>query len=83
MLMLLEKRTILERVLRESTGLEDVLLAEGGEHADLATTVAFALAKQKKQAPDKIAQDLMAELSKKQPAWYLNTRAPTPTVPFM
>jgi arginyl-tRNA synthetase len=64
MLMLLEKRTILERVLKESTGLEDVLLAEGGDHADLATTLAFALAKQKKQAPVKIAQDLVGELSK-------------------
>ncbi|MDP2797736.1 MAG: arginine--tRNA ligase [Methanoregula sp.] len=62
--MLLEKRTILEHVLRESTGMHDVLLAEGGEHADLATTVAFALAKQKKQAPARIAQDLVAELSK-------------------
>ena len=62
--MLLEKRTILERVLKESTGMDDVLLAEGGEHADLATTIAFALAKQKKQAPVKIAQDLVAELSK-------------------
>ncbi|MDO9550422.1 MAG: arginine--tRNA ligase [Methanoregula sp.] len=62
--MLLEKRIILERVLKESTGLDDVLLAEGGEHADLATTVAFALAKQKKQAPVKIAQDLVAELAK-------------------
>ena len=62
--MLREKRTILERVLRESSGMEDVLLAEGGEHADLATTIAFALAKQKKQSPVKIAQDLVAELSK-------------------
>ena len=62
--MLLEKRTILERVLKETTGLNDVLLAEGGEHADLATTVAFALAKQKKLAPVRIAQDLVAELSK-------------------
>jgi len=44
--------------------MEDVLLAEGGEHADLATTIAFALAKQKKQAPVKIAQDLVAELAK-------------------
>jgi arginyl-tRNA synthetase len=64
MLMLLEKRILLERVLRESTGMDDVLLAEGGEHADLATTIAFALAKQKKQAPVRIAQELAAELAK-------------------
>ena len=62
--MLLETRTLLERVLRESTGMDDVLLSEGGEHADLATTIAFALAKQKKQAPVKIAQDLVGELAK-------------------
>ena len=62
--MLLKKRTILERVLKESTGMDEVLLAEGGGHADLATTVAFALAKQKKQAPVRIAQDLVVELSK-------------------
>jgi arginyl-tRNA synthetase len=64
MLMLLEKRTLLERVLRESTGLDDVLLSEGGEHADLATTIAFALAKQKKQAPVRIARELVDELMK-------------------
>ena len=62
--MLLETRAVLERVLRETTGMEDVQLAEGGEHADLATTIAFTLAKQKKQAPPGIAQDLAAELSK-------------------
>ena len=44
--------------------MDEVLLAEGGGHADLATTVAFALAKQKKQAPVRIAQDLVVELSK-------------------
>ena len=49
-------------MLKKSTGMDDVLLAEGGEHADLATTIAFALAKQKKQAPVMIAQDLVAEL---------------------
>jgi arginyl-tRNA synthetase len=53
MLMLRENRMILERVLRESTGMDDVLLAEGGGHADLATTIALEMALKKKQKPVK------------------------------
>jgi arginyl-tRNA synthetase len=83
MLMLREKRTILERVLRESTGLDDVLLAEGGEHADLATTVAFALAKQKKQEPVKIAQDLVADLSKHPELTGMTIEAKGPYINFI
>jgi len=59
--------TTIETVIKETTGVTDALLTEGGEHADLASTVAFALAKQKKQAPVKIAQDLVVDLAK-QPA---------------
>ncbi len=81
--MLLEKRTILERVLKETTGLNDVLLAEGGEHADLATTVAFALAKQKKQAPVKIAQDLVADLSKHPELTGMTIEAKGPYINFI
>lgn len=54
----------IENAIRTSTGAPDALLVDGGEHADLASTVAFALAKQKKQAPVKIAQDLVADLRK-------------------
>ena len=61
--MLQDAKETLERVLREITGVEDVQIADGGEHADLATTVAFTLAKQKKQAPVQIAKDLAADLS--------------------
>jgi len=50
--------------IREVTGAGDALLADGGEHADLASTIAFALARQKKEAPAKIAHDLAAELKK-------------------
>ena len=56
--------TTIGNAIKESTGVADALLVDGGEHADLASTVAFALAKQKKQAPIKIAQDLAAELAK-------------------
>ncbi len=81
--MLLEKRAILERVLRQSTGLEDVLLSEGGEHADLATTIAFTLAKQKKQAPVKIAQDLVDELTKHPDLKGIQVEAKGPYINFI
>jgi arginyl-tRNA synthetase len=83
MLMLLEKRKILERVLRESTGMDDVLLSECGEHADLATTIAFALAKQKKQAPVKIAQDLVDELAKHPDLKGIQVEAKGPYINFI
>jgi arginyl-tRNA synthetase len=50
--------------IKEQTGLADAQLIDGGEHADLASTVAFSLAKEKKQAPVKIAEDLAHELAK-------------------
>ncbi len=55
--------TTIGNAIKVSTGLTDALLVDGGEHADLASTVAFALAKQKKQAPVKLAQDLAAALA--------------------
>ncbi len=62
--MLHDMYTVIGNTIREATGTDDPLLTDGGEHADLASTIAFALAKQKKQAPMKIAQDLAAELGK-------------------
>jgi arginyl-tRNA synthetase len=55
--------TTIENALKLRTGLCDVQLTDGGEHADLATTVAFTLAKERKQSPAKIAEDLARELS--------------------
>lgn len=54
--------TTIESAIIAISGASDALLIEGGEHADLASTVAFSLAKAKKQAPVKIAQDLVADL---------------------
>ena len=51
--------------IKEQTGLPEAQLIDGGEHADLASTVAFSLAKEKRQAPVKIAQELAIELAKK------------------
>lgn len=61
--MFLETRDLVATALREATGEEDVLLADGGEHADLASTVAFPLAKKRRQAPAQIARDLASELA--------------------
>jgi arginyl-tRNA synthetase len=50
-------------ILREYTGRDDALIVTGGDHADLASTVAFALAKEKKQSPVLIAQDMVHALA--------------------
>ncbi|HZD42955.1 MAG TPA: arginine--tRNA ligase, partial [Methanomicrobiales archaeon] len=59
----------IKEVLQAVSGEEDVGLVEGGEHADLASTIAFSLAKKYRRPPvqiapeiaDKIAGDLAAE----------------------
>ncbi|HNX17469.1 MAG TPA: arginine--tRNA ligase [Methanoregula sp.] len=60
--MVFDTTTIIKKALTECTGLEDIQLIDGGEHADLASTIAFSLAKTKKQAPVKIAQEIAATL---------------------
>lgn len=54
--------TTIKNALKECTGTEEIQLIDGGEHADLASTIAFSLAKQQKKAPVMIAQDLAAKL---------------------
>ena len=61
--MLQEAYKTIGKVIEEKTGTTDAQLIDGGEHADLATTIAFTLAKQKKQAPALIAQNLADELA--------------------
>ena len=60
--MVFDTTTIIKKALTECTGTEDIQLIDGGEHADLASTIAFSLAKTKKQAPVKIAQEIVAAL---------------------
>ncbi len=60
--MVFDTTTIIKKALTECTGTEDIQLIDGGEHADLASTIAFSLAKTKKQAPVKIAQEIAATL---------------------
>ncbi|MDD1700014.1 MAG: arginine--tRNA ligase [Methanoregula sp.] len=58
-----KRKNIIVKVLQESTGEQDVQLVDGGEHADLASTVAFTLAKKQKTSPVQIAQNLVAIIS--------------------
>ncbi|WP_209675537.1 arginine--tRNA ligase [Methanolinea mesophila] len=53
----------IERELRSMTGILDIALTDGGEHADLASPVAFALAKERRKAPAAIAKELADQLS--------------------
>jgi len=60
--MYLETIDLIGRVLRACTGEEDPLLVDGGDHADIASTIAFACAKKEKKAPALIAQELLLKL---------------------
>ena len=75
--------TTIETAIKETTGASDALLTDGGEHADLASTVAFALAKEKKQAPLKIAKDLVAELQKRPDLSGITIEAKGPYINFV
>ena len=71
------------KVIEEKTGVTDAQLIDGGEHADLATTIAFTLAKQKKQAPALIAKDLAAELVKDPALQGITIEAKGPYINFI
>jgi len=73
----------IENAIKETSGAPDALLMEGGEHADLASTVAFSLAKAKKQAPVKIAQDLVADLKKRPELAGITIEAKGPYINFI
>ncbi|NMB79304.1 MAG: arginine--tRNA ligase [Methanomicrobiales archaeon] len=75
--------TLIKTAILEITGLPDALLVEGGEHADLASTVAFSLAKAKKQAPVTIAQELVAELRKRPELAGITIEAKGPYINFI
>jgi arginyl-tRNA synthetase len=61
--MFIKAQALIRSTLEEITGLTTIPLVDGGEHADLATTIAFQLAKDRKQPPAKIASELAAALS--------------------
>jgi len=76
----IEKTVIL---LREVTGLEDVMITDGGDHADLASTVSFALAKTQRKNPAQIAGELVAALSAKPEANGIEISAKGPYINFI
>ena len=81
--MLHDMEETIGKAIQENTGVTDALIVDGGEHADLASTVAFALAKQKKQAPVKIAQDLVTELKKRPDLAGITIEAKGPYINFI
>jgi arginyl-tRNA synthetase len=58
-----KQKQIIFKVLQDSTNEQDVQLIEGGEHADLASTIAFSLAKKQKASPVMIAQNLVEQIN--------------------
>ncbi len=70
-------------LLREVIGLEDVMITDGGDHADLASTVSFALAKTQRKNPAVIAGELVAVLSAKPEAKGIEISAKGPYINFI
>jgi arginyl-tRNA synthetase len=58
-----KRKKIIFSVLRESTGETDIPLTDGGAHADLASPIAFTLAKKEKSSPVPIAQRIVSQIS--------------------
>ena len=81
--MVQEMRTVIGNAIVEKTGVADPMLVDGGEHADLASTIAFALAKQKKQAPVTIALELATELAKNPALSGVTVEAKGPYINFI
>jgi arginyl-tRNA synthetase len=61
-----ETYATIERLLKEATGLSDPQLVDGGGHADLASTAAFALARERKKEPVAIAKEIAEQLAGKE-----------------
>lgn len=72
-----------ETLLHEVTGEEDVLLTDGGEHADVASTVAFALAKRDRKNPVLIAGEIVAKISQHPSAAGMDVSTKGPYINFV
>jgi len=70
-------------LLREATGLDDVLLADGGDHADIASTVAFALAKTQKKNPVLIAKEIAEKITASASAFGIEVICKGPYINFI
>jgi len=72
-----------ETALKDVTGAENVLLGDGGDHADLASTVAFALAKTEKKSPVVIAGDITKKITEKLAAAGITVSTTGPYINFV
>lgn len=72
-----------ETALKDATGAADVLLGDGGDHADLASTVAFALAKTEKKSPVVIAGDITKKITEKLAAAGITVSTTGPYINFV
>ncbi|RPJ53421.1 MAG: arginine--tRNA ligase, partial [Methanobacteriota archaeon] len=61
--MYIEEYARVKAALRDATGVAEPDLTNGGDHADLASTVAFELAKRERRPPVQIATDLATKLA--------------------
>ncbi|NLV26470.1 MAG: arginine--tRNA ligase [Methanomicrobiales archaeon] len=52
-------------IIRDHTGKDDPMLTDGGDHADLASTIAFSLAKDLKKAPPLIAAEIVNSIAER------------------
>ena len=75
-----ETYAMVRQILEDATGLADVQLVEGGEHADLASTVSFVLAKSLRRPPGEIARELAGQISSKMPPDMLTAEAQGPYI---
>ena len=60
--MFLEYSGRVARAIQDKTGENDPCIVDGGEHSDIASTIAFALAKRERTSPARIAADLAKDL---------------------
>ena len=60
--MFFETYAVVEEALRKATGEDNVLITDGGDHADLASTVAFSLAKSRRMNPAALASEIASQV---------------------
>jgi arginyl-tRNA synthetase len=77
-----ETLATIESVLREYTGVDDVLLVDGEGHADLASTVAFALARSRRKSPVLIASEIATAISSRPEIAGITVEANGPYINF-
>ncbi|MDD1658772.1 MAG: arginine--tRNA ligase, partial [Methanomicrobiales archaeon] len=81
--MFLEYSARVGRAITEKTGESDPCIVDGGEHGDLASTIAFALAKRERRSPAQIAIELARDLGARPDLAGIEVRATGPYLNFV